>query len=179
MVVSQYDTHVKPYFAEIAKWLQDELIPDWAIAKRLGISRERFSTYKHKHEEFGDLLRKGRQDFTFTAYKSLGKRVTGYNHTEVKTVTKVDAKGNETVTTEEVQKHIMPDVGAIALYLKSRKALGSWDEDLKEQQTKKLREEIKIMETTGQMPQNSEVSKMIDLLQTAVKMESEDDESTK
>lgn len=122
---------------------------------------------------------KGRQDFTFTAYKSLGKRVTGYNHTEVKTVTKVDAKGNETVTTEEVQKHVMPDVGAIALYLKSRKALGSWDEDLKEQQTKKLREEIKIMETTGQMPQNSEVSKMIDLLQTAVKMESEDDESTK
>lgn len=179
MVVSQYDTHVKPYFAEIEKWLQDELIPDWAIAKRLGISRERFSTYKHKHEEFGDLLRKGRQDFTFTAYKSLGKRVTGYNHTEVKTVTKVDAKGNETVTTEEVQKHVMPDVGAIALYLKSRKALGSWDEDLKEQQTKKLREEIKIMETTGQMPQNSEVSKMIDLLQTAVKMESEDDESTK
>lgn len=179
MVVSYYDTHVKPYFAEIEKWLQDELIPDFAIAKRLGISRERFSTYKHKHEEFGDLLRKGRQDFTFTAYKSLGKRVTGYNHTEVKTVTKVDAKGNETVTTEEVQKHIMPDVGAIALYLKSRKALGSWDEDLKEQQTKKLREEIKIMETTGQMPQNSEVSKMIDLLQTAVKMESEDDESTK
>lgn len=179
MVVSYYDTHVKPYFAEIEKWLQDELIPDWAIAKRLGISRERFSTYKHKHEEFGDLLRKGRQDFTFTAYKSLGKRVTGYNHTEVKTVTKVDAKGNETVTTEEVQKHVMPDVGAIALYLKSRKALGSWDEDLKEQQTKKLREEIKIMETTGQMPQNSEVSKMIDLLQTAVKMESEDDESTK
>lgn len=179
MVVSYYDTHVKPYFAEIEKWLQDELIPDFAIAKRLGISRERFSTYKHKHEEFGDLLRKGRQDFTFTAYKSLGKRVTGYNHTEVKTVTKVDAKGNETVTTEEVQKHVMPDVGAIALYLKSRKALGSWDEDLKEQQTKKLREEIKIMETTGQMPQNSEVSKMIDLLQTAVKMESEDDESTK
>ena len=179
MVVSQYDTHVKPYFADIEKWLQDELIPDWAIAKRLGISRERFSTYKHKYEEFGDLLRKGRQDFTFTAYKSLGKRVTGYNHTEVKTVTKVDAKGNETVTTEEVQKHVMPDVGAIALYLKSRKALGSWDEDLKEQQTKKLREEIKIMETTGQMPQNSEVSKMIDLLQTAVKMESEDDESTK
>lgn len=179
MVVSYYDTHVKPYFAEIEKWLQDELIPDFAIAKRLGISRERFSTYKHKHEEFGDLLRKGRQDFTFTAYKSLGKRVTGYNHTEVKTVTKVDAKGNETVTTEEVQKHVMPDVGAIALYLKSRKALGSWDEDLKEQQTKKLREEIKIMETTGQMPQNSEVSKMIDLLQTAVKMESEDDEGTK
>lgn len=179
MAQSYYDTHVKPYFAEIEKWMQEELIPDFAIAKRLGITRERICVYKKKHPEFAELLLKGKQDFTFTAYKSLGKRVTGYNHTEVKTVTKVDAKGNETVTTEEVQKHVMPDVGAIALYLKSRKALGSWDEDLKEQQTKKLREEIKIMETTGQMPQNSEVSKMIDLLQTAVKMESEDDESTK
>ena len=41
MAQSYYDTHVKPFFAEIEKWMQEELIPDFAIAKRLGITRER------------------------------------------------------------------------------------------------------------------------------------------
>lgn len=179
MVVSKYDTHVKPFFNKIEQWLEEELVPDYVIARRLGVTKERFSHYRNKHEELKDLLVKGRQNFTFTAYNALGKRVTGYTHTEVKTVTRVDAKGNETVTTEEVQKHIMPDVGAIALYLKSRKALGSWDEDFKQAQTHKINEEIKIMKNTGQMPQNSDVSRMIDLLQSAVQLESDGNESVK
>lgn len=54
-VVTKYDTHVKPRFSEIYKWVREGLT-DVQIAKKLGIHEWTLRDYKKKHEQLVKVL---------------------------------------------------------------------------------------------------------------------------
>lgn len=54
-VVTKYDTHVKPRFSEIYKWVREGMT-DVDMAKKLGIHEWTLRDYKKKHEELAKVL---------------------------------------------------------------------------------------------------------------------------
>lgn len=102
----------------IEKWVRDGL-NEKQVAKKLGISKSTFESYKKQHSDFLDSLKRGREDFVCEVENALAKRALGYSYSEVKTYEKHD--GDKVVTyTETVTKHQPPDVGACALILKNK-----------------------------------------------------------
>lgn len=53
--ITKYDTHVKPRFSEIYKWVREGLT-DVQIAEKLGIHEWTLRDYKKKHKEFAKVL---------------------------------------------------------------------------------------------------------------------------
>lgn len=54
-VITKYDTHVKPRFSEIYKWVREGLT-DIQMAEKLGIHEWTLRDYKKKHEELAKVL---------------------------------------------------------------------------------------------------------------------------
>lgn len=134
---NKYETHIKPYFAEIHKMLQD--MTEQQVAKKLGISYSgSWCRYKNDYPEFAELIQKSRQDLVSDLRSTIIKRAKGYTYTEKKTTTQMVKYPKElykelleagfkayelemamTVKTEVSQKHMAPDIAALNLTLKN------------------------------------------------------------
>ena len=136
--MSKYDTHVKPRFKEIEKWIGDGATQA-IIAKKLGISERSLRSYLKQNAEFAELYKRGQIDLVEDLRGVLFKKAKGFQFTETeKTV-------ENGVITKEVTKvkTALPDVAAINLLLKNYDK-DNWANDPQMLELKK--KELKIKE---------------------------------
>ncbi len=97
-------------------WARDGL-NDEQIAHNCGINAATLYDWKKKYPKISKALKKGKEVVDIEVENALYKRATGYTALEE---TK-ELVGDEMMTTKVVKKHIAPDVGAAAFWLKNRK----------------------------------------------------------
>ncbi|MFS7400693.1 helix-turn-helix domain-containing protein [Carnobacterium maltaromaticum] len=146
---SKYDTHVAPRLQEIEWWCREGLT-EIEICKRLDVAESTFNNYKREFSELMESLKKGKEIADYQVEDALYKRAIGYEYEEeTRQLTDLGF-----TTTKIVTKHVSPDTGAIALWLKNRKR-DSWqntntlDERLKQEQIKKAKAEAAILENAA------------------------------
>lgn len=112
-------------------WLTPEnliLIEGWArdgltleqIANNIGITTETLRVWKKDKSAISAALKKGREVADYEVENALFKRAKGYDYIEETTeITTVD--GRETKHVKKVKKHVSPDTGAAAFWLKNRR----------------------------------------------------------
>ena len=110
---NKYETHVKPYLADITDWCKT--MTEKQISKKLGIAYSTWCEYKNDHEELSEAVKRGRQNLVMELKSTLIERAKGFQYTEKKTV-KV---GGEIVKEEIYTKSALPDVASINLLLKN------------------------------------------------------------
>ena len=71
-----------------------------------------------KYSEIGKAIKKGKAPVDFEVENALLKRALGYDYEEV--ITEVYGDGKKHV--KKVKRHVPPDVGAAAFWLKNRKS---------------------------------------------------------
>lgn len=116
MAKSKYETHVLPRLVEIEGWARDGLT-DEQIAKNLGISIQSFYTYKEKHIEFLEFLKRGKEVVDREVENALLKSAIGYEYEEVTR----ELVNGEMVETKRVTKQVQPNTTAQIFWLKNRK----------------------------------------------------------
>lgn len=147
---SKYDTHVAPRLQEIEWWCREGLT-EIEICKRLDVAESTFNNYKREFSELMESLKKGKEIADYQVEDALYKRAIGYEYEEE---TRQLTESGAFTTTKIVTKHVSPDTGAIALWLKNRKR-DSWqntntlDERLKQEQIKKAKAEAAILENAA------------------------------
>ncbi|MCI8868144.1 MAG: hypothetical protein HFE61_08440 [Anaerotignum sp.] len=133
---SKYETHVKPYFAQIQEWCRT--MTEAQIAQKLGVGKSAFQEYKTKFPELAECLKNGRKNLVADLRGALIRKAVGYEYTEKKIVTErvkwpeelykilLDAgltpeqiEQANLVKTEVSHKKMAPDVAAINLALKN------------------------------------------------------------
>lgn len=108
-------------------WLTDEgltLMRGWArdgltdeqIAHNCGINPDTLYTWKKRFPEVAEVLKKGKEIADYEVENALYKRATGYDYTEVSA-----EKGPQGEKIKKTVKHVPPDTGAIAIWLKNRR----------------------------------------------------------
>lgn len=134
---NKYESHVKPRFNDIRKWLENGAT-EKQVAQNLGIGDKTFIRYKNEHEELRDLIKKSRQNVVLELRGALVKRALGFAYTETKTTTEkfkfpgeikafliengfTDEQIDEArlIKTETATKQALPDVAALNLALKN------------------------------------------------------------
>lgn len=131
-----YETHVKPFFEQIDKMLNDGASEE-QVAESLGISYSSFNNYKKQHKELDELCSKPRTNLVEDLRSALVKRALGFKYEEKRQYITEDADGNKKKHTEIITKEALPDTtaifGALNLYdeeyVKDKKAY-----ELKEQE---------------------------------------------
>lgn len=113
----KYETHVKPRFDEIEKWLNHGAT-EKQVAQRLGVAYSSFNDYKNKHSEFLEVLKKRRDGLIDDVRGALVRRALGFEYEEVTTSIK-QAGGQEIKIIERKKRYQPPDVGACHLLLKN------------------------------------------------------------
>ena len=123
----------------IEGWAREGLTDD-QIAAKMGISRGTFYRWQQEHRDFYDTLKKGKAPVDTQVENALLKRALGYDYIE--TVTdymldedEKDENGNPKKIIKNVRmtkKHMAPDVGAAAFWLKNRRP-DRWREKREEQ----------------------------------------------
>lgn len=113
----KYETHVKPRFADIEKWLNHGAT-EKQVAQRLGVAYSSFNDYKNKYPEFLEVLKKRRDGLIDDVRGALVKRALGYEYEEVTTSIR-QAGDQEVKIIEKKKRHQPPDVGACHLLLKN------------------------------------------------------------
>lgn len=116
---NKYETHVKPYFDQIDKWLNGGASEE-QCAEKLRISYASWNNYKNKYPEFKELCDKPRVDLVGDLRSALCKRALGFTYEEKKQyitqevdpVTKQPV-GKPVMRTEIFTKQALPDVTAI------------------------------------------------------------------
>lgn len=134
---NKYESHVKPYLAEIEEMCKT--MTEKQIADRLGVSyTSSWSRYKIDYPELREAIKKGRQNLVGDLRSSLIKKAKGYEYTETKVVTEAvklptelyevlleagfsdkDIEQAQIVRTEVYRKQAAPDVAALNLALKN------------------------------------------------------------
>ena len=109
---------VKARFHEIEKWLKQGLA-EYQIFKNLGVGRTTWESYKKKHPELMELLKKGRESQISEVENSLFKQATGYYY-HVDEVIKVKDSDGERIEKVRVQKFKGPETAAIIFFLKNK-----------------------------------------------------------
>ena len=89
---------------------------DLELAGLLGISERTLNTWKRRHPEFLQSIKRGKANADANVVKALYHRATGYEATEITTT---DARGRITTHTR-VLKHYPPDTAAAIFWLKNR-----------------------------------------------------------
>lgn len=131
---NNYEENVKARFDEIVDWLEKG-VTERQIAKNLGIGYSTFNTYKGKHEELRNLIKRGRQSVVSDLRGALIKKALGFNYQESKTVIEqielpdnvkdillengIDMCKANVIKIERMNKYATPDVAAINLALKN------------------------------------------------------------
>lgn len=121
MAKSKYETHVEPKLFLIECWARDGLIEE-QIAKNLGIAYSTFRDYKNKYSALSAALKKGKEVVDYEVENALLKRALGYDYTEEKV--EIERTANGKIKSQKVAqtlKHVPPDVGAAAFWLKNRR----------------------------------------------------------
>lgn len=127
---NKYETHVKPRFEDIKKWLNLGAT-EKEIAKNLGIADSTFMDYKNRFPEFSDFLKENRKQPVEEIKAAMLKRALGFQYTEKKTIKqKIVIKGDNEenipatlIKTEETIKTALPDPTCGLILLKH------WDKD--------------------------------------------------
>lgn len=140
---SKYESHIKPNFELIDKWLNDGA-SEKQCAESLGISYATWNNYKNQYAEFHELCTKPRITLVENLRSALVKRALGFTYEEKKQYITEDEDGKKKKHTEITTKQALPDTTAIfgALniydpeYVKDKKA-----HELKEQELE-LRRQI-------------------------------------
>lgn len=116
---NKYESHVKPYLANILEWYED--LTEGQIAKKLGVSSSAFETYKRDYPELLESLQKGKEFLISDLKDNLKMKAKGFHYTETKRTYIEDQDGNRIgeVKVEETEKYAVPDTGAIHLLLKN------------------------------------------------------------
>lgn len=115
---SKYETHVKPHFDKIEKWL-NEGASEEQVANALGISYSSFNNYKVQYEELAELCKKPRVALVLELRSALIRKALGTKIERKKTYIRKNADGSEAKYTEIMVDEIPPDVAAINLALKN------------------------------------------------------------
>lgn len=132
----KYETHVKPHFKDIGKWLNGGA-SEKQVAEALGISYASFNNYKRDYPELRELCEKPRVGVILELRSALVKRALGFTYEEKKQYITEDDEGGKKKHTEITTKQALPDTtaifGALNLYdpeyVKDKKA-----HELKEQE---------------------------------------------
>ena len=116
---SKYETHIKPHFEQIDKWLNDGA-SEKQCAESLGISYATWNNYKTKFAEFYELCSKPRTTLIENLRSALVKRALGFTYEEkeqyIKQEVDPDTKrpiGKPIMHTRIVTKQALPDTTAI------------------------------------------------------------------
>lgn len=115
---SAYETRIKPRYSEISEWLANGAT-EKQIAHNLGIGVSTLEKYKASNAEFKEFLKNGRRNLVLQLRGALVKKALGFDYTETKNITKTEADGSITTSTEISHKHAQPDVAALNLCLKN------------------------------------------------------------
>ena len=95
-------------------------LTDKEMAGVFDVDVSTIGNWKNDFPEFLEALKKGKDEADAKVVKSLYKRANGYNYTEVRKET--GTSGEYTIDkTTTTKKHIAPDVGAAAFWLKNRR----------------------------------------------------------
>ena len=113
---NMYEQKIKDKLAAVQGWARNGLTCE-QMAKNLGISVTTFYKYQAEKQEFADAIKKGKEVVDFEVENALLKRALGYDYTETREKVE-NGKVTEIITTV---KHVPPDVGAAAFWLKNRK----------------------------------------------------------
>ncbi len=100
----------------LSAWARDGLTME-QVAKNCGIVSSTLREWKNQFPAISAALKKGRNLADIEVENALYRRAVGYEYEEVKTKTDADGGVERTVTT----KHVSPDVGAAAFWLKNRR----------------------------------------------------------
>lgn len=116
---NRYETHVKPFLQDIPKWY--EIMTEAQIAKKLGIARSTFESYKIKYPELAKSLVNGKEILIDDLKNNLKMKAKGFKYTETKTIKALNENSGEleVVQVIETEKYAQPDTGAIHLLLKN------------------------------------------------------------
>lgn len=133
---SLYYTHVKPFFEQIDKMLNNGASEE-QVADALNVSYSSFNNYKRQYKELADLCNKPRVNLVEDLRSALVKRALGFKYEEKRQYITRDADGNEKKHTEIITREALPDTTAIfgalnlydETYVKDKKA-----HELKEQE---------------------------------------------
>ena len=116
---SKYETHVKPYFDDIDKWLNGGASEE-QCAVNLGISYASWNNYKNRYEEFKALCDKPRTDLVKDLRSALVKKALGFTYEEKEQYIKQELDpstkrpiGKPIMHTRIVTKQALPDTTAI------------------------------------------------------------------
>jgi len=110
MAVGKYDTHVKPKLLLVEAWCRNGLT-DLDMCKNLGISEDSFYKYKKEHDEFSEVLKRGKEVIDTMVENALLKAAMGYEYEE----TRQTPEGIERST-----KVAHPNTTAMIFWLKNR-----------------------------------------------------------
>ncbi len=149
MAKSKYETHVKPRFDEIEKWVSEGATQE-NIAKKLGISVRALLNYLRDYSDFADLFKRGRKDLVAQLRGALITKALGFNQLTKKAIKckTIDYKdGKKVKEKEEVifyneESYFPPDVAALNLALKNYDKK-NWSNDWQHYELKKQELEIK------------------------------------
>ena len=108
----KYETHVKPFFEQIEKMLNDGA-SEKQVADALGVSYPSFNNYKRDYAELRELCNKPRTRLIEDLRSALVKRALGFSYEEMKQYITEDEQGNKKVHTEITTKQALPDCTAI------------------------------------------------------------------
>ena len=121
MAKAKYNAETFPKLAE--DFARDGL-NDVEISYKLGISHASFYNYQKKHVEFFEAIKRGKAPVDIDVVNALLKRALGYDYEEKHTEIRIDTSGQpRPAVIKTIKKHIAPDVGACAFWLKNRKPL--------------------------------------------------------
>ena len=133
--------HKAPTNAMYEFWVTDDglaIIAGWArvgladvdIANNCGVSKATFSRWRAKYPEIAKRIKENRGVANMRVVNAVYQRAVGYDYTETKTVAKI-IDGKKVAETHTALKHVVPDVGAQAFWLKNQDKAhwkNSWDE---------------------------------------------------
>lgn len=115
----------RPEFAEQAEKLCRLGATNEEVATFFGVSPPTIHAWMHKHPEFEEAMRLGKEPANERVKRSLFARAVGYDYTEttavkVKTWDADAGKYVDEIRVVEIRKHEPPDTGAMAFFLKNR-----------------------------------------------------------
>lgn len=138
----KYETHVKPRFDEIQKWVENgETEKD--IAKKLEVHDKVLLKYKRQHPELAKLFIDSRRKPVSEIKTAMLKAACGYYYTETK-ITESDKDGKKV---EKFTKYARPDATSALILLKHWDKETEWTSDPATLRLKKKELQLKIDES--------------------------------
>ena len=126
---------------QIQGWARDGLNNE-QIAANIGVTPKTLYEWQNKHPQIYDAIKKGKAPVDIEVENALLKRALGYDYEEVTTEINTDGKKH----VKKVKRHVPPDVGAIAFWLKNRKSHKWRDRPADEGAEDVLRKAVEVLE---------------------------------